>query len=45
MAGSPVGVNHGVLNVRDRDASHRFWTEMVGLEQVGARKPRPELGK
>ncbi len=45
MARGPVGVKHVVLNVRDMDESHRFWTEMVGLKQVGALKARPEMGK
>lgn len=38
----PTGLNHLVLNVRDIEESHRFWTEIVGLEQVGALTPRPE---
>lgn len=38
--GTPVGVNHIVLNVRDIEESHRFWTEIVGLKQVGALRPR-----
>jgi catechol-2,3-dioxygenase len=43
---TPVGVNHLVLNVRDIEESHRFWTEVVGLRQVGelhptARRPNP----
>ena len=32
---APVGINHVVINVRDLEASHRFWTEMLGLRQVG----------
>ncbi|MBM3491322.1 MAG: hypothetical protein FJX68_12905 [Alphaproteobacteria bacterium] len=40
----PVGVNHVVLNVRDIEASHRFWTEIVGLKQVGALRPRADMG-
>ena len=43
-AGTPVGVNHVVLNVRDIEESHRFWTEIVGLKQVGALRPRPDMG-
>ena len=42
---SPVGINHVVLNVRDMEASHQFWTEIVGLKQVGALHPRAEMGK
>lgn len=38
---TPLGVNHVVLNVRDIEESHRFWTEVVGLKQVGALRPRP----
>ncbi len=34
-ASIPMGVNHLVLNVRDIDASHRFYTEVLGYEQVG----------
>jgi catechol 2,3-dioxygenase len=41
---APLGVNHIVLNVRDIEASHRFWTEIVGLQQVGALKPRADMG-
>jgi catechol 2,3-dioxygenase len=43
-AGTPVGVNHVVLNVRDIEESHRFWTEIVGLKQVGALRPHPDRG-
>jgi catechol 2,3-dioxygenase-like lactoylglutathione lyase family enzyme len=32
---TPVGVNHLVLNVRDLEESHRFWTEILGFAQVG----------
>ena len=32
---TPVGLNHLVLNVRNIEESHRFWTEIVGLKQVG----------
>jgi catechol-2,3-dioxygenase len=37
-AGKPsvgVSVAHLVLNVRDLEASHRFYTEVVGFEQCG----------
>lgn len=30
-----VGLNHLVINVRDIEESHRFWTDVVGLKQVG----------
>ena len=32
----PRGLNHLVLNVRDIEESHRFWTEIIGFTQVGA---------
>ncbi|HEU5320472.1 MAG TPA: VOC family protein, partial [Methylomirabilota bacterium] len=34
-------VNHVVLNVRDLETSHRFWTEMMGFRQVAELKPKP----
>jgi len=42
----PMGINHLVLNVRDIEESHRFWTEILGFRQVGelrpsARRPNP----
>jgi catechol 2,3-dioxygenase len=37
----PIGINHLVLNVRDLEESHRFWTEIVGLKQVGELKKTP----
>ncbi len=33
---TPSGLNHLVLNVRDLDEAHRFWTEYLGFKQVGA---------
>ena len=36
---TPRGVNHLVLNVRDIEESHAFWTEVVGLEMVGQLTP------
>ena len=39
----PSGINHLVLNVRDMEESHRFWTEIIGFQQVGELKPRPEF--
>ena len=32
---TPVGLNHLVLNVRNMEESHRFWTETIGFKQVG----------
>ena len=39
---TPSGINHLVLNVRDIEESHRFWTEIVGLTQVGELRPRAD---
>src|SRR5258707_4486579 len=39
---TPSGINHLVLNVRDIEESHRFWTEIVGLKQVGELRPRAD---
>jgi catechol 2,3-dioxygenase len=44
----PRGINHVVLNVRDLEASHRFWTEIMGFRCVGELKsvpgrPRPKM--
>src|SRR5258708_17875791 len=41
---TPVGVNHVVLNVRDIEESHKFWTELVVLKQGGALRPRADMG-
>jgi catechol 2,3-dioxygenase len=41
---TPVGVNHVVLNVRDIEEAHRFWTEIIGLRQVGELRPRIDMG-
>ena len=35
----PRSVNHVVLNVRDLEASHRFWTEIMGFRCVAELKP------
>ena len=41
----PRGVNHLVVNVRDIDESHRFWTELLGFRHVGtARRARDDGG-
>jgi catechol 2,3-dioxygenase len=42
QAVTPVGVNHLVINVRDLEESHRFYTELLGLQEVGRLTPRPE---
>ena len=34
-ASSGANINHLVLNVRDIEASHRFYTEVLGFEQCG----------
>ncbi|MGH7039453.1 MAG: VOC family protein [Stellaceae bacterium] len=41
VAVTPAGINHLVLNVRDIEESHKFWTEVVGLTQVGELRARP----
>lgn len=37
----PRGINHLVLNVRNLEASHRFWTEIMGFRCVAELKPIP----
>src|SRR5436190_9562624 len=37
----PRGINHVVLNVRDLEVSHRFWTEIVGFRCVAELKQTP----
>ena len=39
---TPVGINHLVLNVRDIEESHAFWTEIMGFKQVGELHPRSD---
>jgi len=39
---TPVGINHLVLNVRNLEESHAFWTEIMGFKQVGELRPRPD---
>jgi catechol 2,3-dioxygenase-like lactoylglutathione lyase family enzyme len=39
---TPVGLNHLVLNVRDIEESHRFWTEIIGFRQVGELHATPQ---
>jgi catechol 2,3-dioxygenase-like lactoylglutathione lyase family enzyme len=37
----PRGINHMVLNVRDLEVSHRFWTEIIGFRCVAELKQIP----
>src|SRR5712692_3724508 len=37
----PRGINHVVLNVRNLEVSHRFWSEIMGLRCVAALQPIP----
>jgi catechol 2,3-dioxygenase len=39
---TPTGVNHLVLNVRDMEESHHFWSGLLGFKQVGKLKPRED---
>jgi catechol 2,3-dioxygenase len=39
---TPTGLNHLVLNVRNMEESHRFWTEILGFKQVGEIHPTPQ---
>ena len=32
---TPGGINHLVINVRDMEESHKFWTEILGFKEVG----------
>jgi catechol 2,3-dioxygenase len=38
---TPRGINHLVLNVRNLDVSHKFWTEIIGFRMVAELKNRP----
>ena len=47
---TPSGLNHLVLNVRNIETAHWFWTECLGFRQVGTRRgnnpdgsPRPPM--
>ena len=42
---APRGINHVVLNVRDLEESHRFWTELMGFRQVAELKPDEYRGR
>src|SRR5271170_8086243 len=37
---TPRGINHLVINVRDIEESHKFWTETLGFKQVAYSKRR-----
>ena len=41
QAQAPRGINHLVLNVTNMEASHRFWTEILGFRQVAELRPKP----
>ena len=41
QAQTPRGINHVVLNVRNLEVSHRFWTEVMGFKCVAELKPVP----
>ena len=32
---TPAGINHLVINVRDIEESHKFWTDVLGFKEVG----------
>ena len=38
----PEGINHLVLNVKDIERSHQFWTQIIGFQQVGGGIPRSD---
>ena len=40
----PSGLNHLVINVRNMEETHRFWTEMLGFQQVGSFKSGDPAG-
>jgi catechol 2,3-dioxygenase len=41
QAVTPGGINHLVINVRDIEESHKFWTEVLGFKEVGRSSRRP----
>ena len=43
QAVTPVGINHVVLNVRNIEESHAFWTEIIGFQQVGELRASPAM--
>ena len=42
---TPSGLNHVVINVRNIDEAHRFWTEVLGFHQVGTLRRAGPDGK
>jgi catechol 2,3-dioxygenase len=38
---TPGGINHLVINVRNMEESHKFWTEVLGFKLVGKSSRRP----
>lgn len=38
----PAAINHLVLNVKDIERSHAFWSGILGYEQCGEIGPRPD---
>lgn len=38
---TPGGINHLVINVRNMEESHKFWTEILGFKLVGTSSRRP----
>ena len=38
---TPRGINHVVLNVKNIEVSHKFWTEIMGFKCVAQLKPVP----
>ncbi len=39
-AATPLGFSHIVLNVRNLEESHQFWTGILGFRQTGEWRPR-----
>jgi catechol 2,3-dioxygenase-like lactoylglutathione lyase family enzyme len=44
-AQTPRGLNHVVLNVRNLEESHRFWTGLLGFRHVGTLRRTGPDGK
>ncbi len=39
---APKGLNHLVINVRDMEESHHFWSDLLGFRQVGQLERPPD---